>query len=276
MTTALAAMKEFRRISVDQIRVNPYQPRKLFSQEALDSLAESIKRYGVITPLTVRRVRTGYELVAGERRLRAARLAGLDTVPCYIVSASSEDSGLMALLENLQREDLDFFEEAESLRRLTEDFGMTQQQAAQRIGKTQSAVANKLRLLRLSPECACIIREGRLTERHARVLLRLAPERQEAAAREMIRMDMNVSRAEQYVDKLLTPKPKQTCKLVLRDVRIFCNSLKKNLQTLKSSGIPAEWSQIQEEDALVISIRVPTPDVSRETQKSEDVESVGT
>lgn len=275
MTTALAAMKEFRRISVGQIRVNPYQPRKLFSQDALESLAESIRRYGVITPLTVRRVREGFELVAGERRLRAAKLAGLDAVPCYIVSVSNEDSGLMALLENLQREDLDFFEEAESLRRLTEDFGMTQQQAAQRIGKTQSAVANKLRLLRLVPEATRTVREGKLTERHARVLLRLAPERQETAAREMVRQDMNVSRAEQYVDKLLTPKPRQSCKMVLRDVRIFCNSLRKNVQTLQNSGIPAEWEQTQEEDALVISIRVPTRDVSRETQKPREMESSG-
>ena len=143
--------KEFRRISIRQIRKNPNQPRKRFDPQALQELAESIRRYGVITPLTVRETDEGYELIAGERRLRAASIAGLSAVPCYVVKASDRDSALMALLENLQRKDLDCFEEAASLQRLCRDYHMTQQEAAERVGKTQSAVANKLRLLRLSP-----------------------------------------------------------------------------------------------------------------------------
>ena len=143
--------QEFRRIPIRQIRKNPHQPRKIFDPQALQSLADSIRQYGIITPLTVRQVGEDFELVSGERRLRAATIAGLSVVPCYIVSVDDRQSALMALLENLQRKDLDCFEEALFLRRLCSEFHMTQQEAAQRVGKTQSAVANKMRLLRLSP-----------------------------------------------------------------------------------------------------------------------------
>jgi len=198
---------------------NPNQPRKLFDAESLMGLAESIRRYGVITPLTVRRLDAGFELVAGERRLRAARIAGLDTVPCYIVEANEESSSLMALLENLQRQDLDFFEEAAFLRQLCDRFNMTQQQAAERIGRTQSAVANKLRLLRLSPSTVEIIRDGKLTERHARALLRLPDEsRQISAAQQMVRHGMNVEKAEKYIESLLEDKPQQRRQALIRDV----------------------------------------------------------
>ena len=163
--------REFRRISIRQIRKNPNQPRKLFDAQALQELADSIGKYGVITPLTVRQTEEGYELVAGERRLRAASMAGLSTVPCYIVQADDRESSLMALLENLQRKDLDCFEEAASLRRLCQEYHMTQKEAAERVGKTQSAVANKLRLLRHTPRVLEALRAGNLTERHARALL---------------------------------------------------------------------------------------------------------
>ncbi len=253
---AFSAKREFRRLSPAEIKVNPYQPRQRFTQAELDSLADSIRRYGIITPLTVRRLDSGYELVAGERRLRAARQVGLSTVPCFIVAADGEQSCLMALLENLQREDLDCFEEAESLRQLTEDFGMTQQQAAQRIGKTQSAVANKLRLLRLSPETVQTIRAEGLTERHARALLRLPEEKQTDAAAEMARRQMTVARAEQYIESLLRPKHKQHCRILLRDVRLFCNTVDKGVALLRQSGIAAQLQQTREGEDLLITIRV--------------------
>ncbi|MEA5039795.1 MAG: ParB/RepB/Spo0J family partition protein [Clostridiaceae bacterium] len=263
---AFKGRQDFQRIPIDRIAKNPNQPRRLFDAESLASLAESIRRYGVITPLTVRRLNGGFELVAGERRLRAARLAGLETVPCYIVEASAESSGLMALLENLQRQDLDFFEEAAFLRQLCDRFGMTQQQAAERIGRTQSAVANKLRLLRLSPETVETIRDGNLTERHARALLRLPDEeRQLSAARQMVRQGMNVERGEKYIESLLTEKSKQKKQFLIRDVRIFLNTVERAAALMRKSGTDAAVERRQEGDDLIICVRVPSAVVSRET-----------
>ena len=144
--------RQLRRIRTTQISRNPYQPRKYFEPEAIRELADSIRQYGVLNPLTVRRTTDGYELIAGERRLRAARAAGLSEVPCLVMSATEEDSSAIALVENLQRRDLDFFEEAAGYRQLIDRYGLTQEEAAHKVGKTQSAVANKLRLLKLSPE----------------------------------------------------------------------------------------------------------------------------
>lgn len=158
-----------RRIRISEIVRNPNQPRRYFDPEAIATLAESIRQYGVLNPLTVRRTANGgYELVAGERRLRAARVAGLTDVPCLLINADGEDSSVIALVENLQRRDLDFFEEANGFKRLIEQFGLTQEEAARKVGKTQSAVANKLRLLRLSQQNMELIRCNNLTERHAR------------------------------------------------------------------------------------------------------------
>ena len=189
--------REFKWLPVGSIAKNPNQPRRVFDENALLELCDSIRRYGVITPLTVRRVDGAYQLIAGERRLRASIMAGLEAVPCYIVAAEEEDSSLMALVENLQRRDLDFFEEALGLQRLTDLYGMTQQQAAEKVGKTQSSVANKLRLLKLSPEVIALVREHGLTERHARALLRIAgPDAQYRAAQEIARRGLNVEQTE--------------------------------------------------------------------------------
>ena len=168
--------RQLRRIKTSQITRNPNQPRKYFDPEAIGQLAESIRQYGVLNPLTVRRTGDGYELIAGERRLRAAKQAGLLEVPCMVMSATEQDSSALALVENLQRRDLDFFEEAWGFKKLIDTFGLTQEEAARKVGKTQSAVANKLRLLRLSQKNMQMIREGDLTERHARALLRLPDE----------------------------------------------------------------------------------------------------
>ncbi|MBQ1281296.1 MAG: ParB/RepB/Spo0J family partition protein, partial [Oscillospiraceae bacterium] len=164
---AASTGRPLKHIKVSAIARNPYQPRKYFDQEAIFQLAESIRTYGVLNPLTVRRTGEGYELIAGERRLRAARAAGLTEVPCIVLSATEEDSSAIALVENLQRRDLDFFEEAQGFRQLIDLYGLTQEEAARRVGKTQSAVANKLRLLKLSSEVMRVVRDGGLTERHA-------------------------------------------------------------------------------------------------------------
>ena len=257
--------KAFRLIPLAQIAKNPGQPRKIFDAAALQSLADSISRYGVISPLSVRRTADGYELIAGERRLRAAEMAGLREVPCYIMEASEEDSSLMALVENLQRKDLDFFEEAASLRRLTQRYGLTQEQAARRIGKTQSAVANKLRLLSLSPETVSAVRSGGLTERHARALLRLSDERAQLAAAEHIAArGLNVEQAERYIEALLRESPpQQQRRVMVRDVRIFMNTLRRAMQIMRESGYEAEMAQRTEGGVTEIVIRLPQRPAAR-------------
>lgn len=249
--------KEFRRISIRQIRKNPNQPRKQFDIQALQDLAESIRRYGVITPLTVRETPDGYELIAGERRLRAASIAGLSAVPCYVVKVSDRDSALMALLENLQRKDLDCFEEAASLQRLCQEYHMTQQEAAERVGKTQSAVANKLRLLRLSPRVTETVRLYSLSERHARALLRLEDEqRQLAAVGQMGKKQMTVAQAEALVEKMLAEKPHPRRQGMIKDVRLLCNTVERAVRLLREAGISADCSRRQEGSVLILTVRV--------------------
>ena len=164
------------------IRPNPAQPRKVFDPAALDELADSIRQHGILQPLSVRRRGGGYELIAGERRLRAAELAGVTDIPCIVMSMDDRESGMAALVENLQRQDLDFIEEAMGIARLVKDWGMSQEQAARLLGKSQSAIANKLRLLKHSEPVLAALREAGLTERHARALLRLGSEEEKLAA----------------------------------------------------------------------------------------------
>ena len=261
--------KEFKRIAADEIFPNPNQPRRIFDEDAIVELAKSIENYGVITPLTVRRTARGYELVAGERRLRAAKKAGMKTVPCYIVEVGEKESSLMAIVENLQRKDLDFFEEALSLRCLIEKYGLTQQQTAERIGRTQSAVANKLRLLRLFPETAKVIRESGLSERHARTLLRLPEEMQQSVAETMARKGMTVQQAEAYVDSLLlgeqnkaenNEKSDKNAKkplILVKDVRIFYNTLLRGVDVMRSSGLDVKIKKEQKEGSVVFTVTVP-------------------
>lgn len=256
--------QEFRRIPIRQIRKNPHQPRKIFDPQALQSLADSIRQYGIITPLTVRQVGEDFELVSGERRLRAATIAGLSVVPCYIVSVDDQQSALMALLENLQRKDLDCFEEALFLRRLCSEFHMTQQEAAQRVGKTQSAVANKMRLLRLSPATIEVIRSNHLTERHARTLLQLEEEEARfSAAEEMGKRHMTVAQAEQYIQRLLEEKPRPRRQGMIRDVRLFCNTVDRAVHLMQESGLKARVEKRQEGEDLILTVYVPSAMISK-------------
>ena len=258
-----------RRIRISEIVRNPNQPRRYFDPEAIATLAESIRQYGVLNPLTVRRTANGgYELVAGERRLRAALVAGLTDVPCLLINADGEDSSVIALVENLQRRDLDFFEEANGFKRLIEQFGLTQEEAARKVGKTQSAVANKLRLLRLSQQNMELIRCNNLTERHARALLRLNDEADRInVTNYIIEHELNVSRTEEYIDEFLkakeNPQPvvePESGKHVVRlfkDVRFFLNTLNRAVGVMVDAGIGATVKQQESDDGLTLTICIP-------------------
>lgn len=258
-----------RHIRISEIVRNPNQPRRYFDPEAIATLAESIRQYGVLNPLTVRRTGNGgYELVAGERRLRAARVAGLTDVPCLLINADGEDSSVIALVENLQRRDLDFFEEANGFKRLIEQFGLTQEEAARKVGKTQSAVANKLRLLRLSQQNMELIRCNNLTERHARALLRLNDEADRInVTNYIIEHELNVSRTEEYIDEFLkakeNPQPvveAESGKRVVRlfkDVRFFLNTLNRAVGVMVDAGIGATVKQQESDDGLTLTICIP-------------------
>ena len=258
-----------RRIRISEIVRNPNQPRRYFDPEAIATLAESIRQYGVLNPLTVRRTANGgYELVAGERRLRAARVAGLTDVPCLLINADGEDSSVIALVENLQRRDLDFFEEANGFKRLIEQFGLTQEEAARKVGKTQSAVANKLRLLRLSQQNMELIRCNNLTERHARALLRLNDEADRInVTNYIIEHELNVSRTEEYIDEFLkakeNPQPvvePESGKHVVRlfkDVRFFLTTLNRAVGVMVDAGIGATVKQQESDDGLTLTICIP-------------------
>ena len=237
------------------IHPNPAQPRKIFRQEALEELAESIRQHGILQPLSVRRMGTSYELIAGERRLRAAQLAGLTDIPCIVMNMDDKESGMVAMVENLQRQDLDFIEEATGIARLMESFHMSQEQAARLLGKSQSAVANKLRLLRHSEPVLRALREAELTERHARALLKLPTEPEKLAAISAIsRLNMSVARAESYIEDLLRKQEGKDPKV---NLSAFFNNLNQTLQRIQLSGIRAVSERRETEDQIVLTITIP-------------------
>jgi len=263
-------------IAPDLISPNPDQPRQYFDSQGLTELADSIRIHGILQPLTVRRRAGGrYELVAGERRLRAAIICGLAEVPCLVVDITRESSCVLSLIENLQRRDLDFLEEAQALDRLISLYGLSQEEAATQVGKSQSAVANKLRLLRLPSAVLDILRKNGCTERHARALLRLPDdESQLTAAKLIIEQGFNVARTEQYVaeylealyappalpETVLAPakdKPTKRTSYLIRDVRFFLNTVNHGLSLMQSAGVKAECAQVEEGDTILLTIRIP-------------------
>ena len=263
-TRAVAARSGILYLRTDELQPNPVQPRTVFDEDALRELAESIRSYGILNPLTVRRRAGRYELVAGERRLRAAKLAGLREVPCVLMDVNMEDAGLIALIENLQRRDLDFIEEANGIRQLIRMFGMSQEEAARRLGKSQSAVANKLRLLKLPEDLLETLRQRGLSERHARALLRLPDdESRRAALAKILEKDMTVAAAESYIDALLAKSedPEETAEgrrsFVMRDLRLFLNSVTPSLELMKQGGVAADMQKRETDDALILTISIP-------------------
>ena len=248
-------------LSVDAICPNPGQPRRAFAQSDLEELAASIRELGLLQPLTVRRREGRWELVAGERRLRAARLAGLEEVPCLSIQTDGQASSLLALVENLQRRDLDFWEEAAALRKLIDTYHISQEEAARRIGKSPSAVANKLRLLKLSPDVLSLLRDGGATERHARALLRLdAPEQQLEGARQVVNQGLTVAQTEVLVDGMLSSKAHPARRrpvFVIKDVRLFLNTITRSLDVMRSAGVDAQCSRQDSEDAITLTLHIP-------------------
>lgn len=264
-----------REVEIGEIRVPDGRFRRIRCDESLAALAESIREHGIIEPLIVRRVlgiggEAEFTLVAGERRLRAAEMAGLTTVPVVSVEAGEVDAAILAIIENLHREDLSMFEEAASIQSLISLTGMTQEACAKKLSVSQSYVANKLRLLRLSDGEQEKIEENGLTERHARALLRLEDEEErEEVLSIIIKREMNVSRTEEYIEDIICAKsrlaereskPKgseQKRKLVIRDIRLFYNSIDHAVDVIKKSGIPVESTRKEVEEGVLISILLP-------------------
>lgn len=248
------------KVPVEAIFPNPYQPRKTFDEDALADLSASIAQFGVLQPLLVAPSEDNrYLLIAGERRLRASRLAQLKEVPVIVSEYTSQQIAEIALIENLQREDLHFLEEAEGYERLMNEFSLTQDAMAERVGKKQSTIANKLRLLRLSIKVRNIITEAELSERHARALLRLEDEEKQLQALEVIiSKKLNVRQTDEYISKLLEEKKQEKRKrlVIVNDVRIYLNSIKKVVTSIKDVGIPVAMEQSIEGDEVVISVRI--------------------
>ena len=247
-------------ISIGEIRPNPVQPRRYFSPAELTSLAKSISQDGIIQPLTVRRVN---ELVSGERRLRAAKLAGLRSVPCILINATEERSQVIALIENIQRCDLNFFEEAEAISQLITKYGMTQESAAIRLGLAQSTVANKLRILKLNAEERKIILDNNMSERHARALLKITDnDRRLAVLNKAAESGWTVDTLEKYIDKLLKDDEKRASyhkrAAMLKDVRLFFNSVNKAIDVMRMAGVNADAKRIDHEDYIEYIIKIPS------------------
>ncbi|MCT8977608.1 nucleoid occlusion protein [Clostridium sp. CX1] len=249
-------------VSVDLILPNVYQPRKYFDEEALEELSQSINTYGIIQPLSVRRLgENRYELVAGERRLRAAKKAGLEEVPVIVVDITDSESAAIALLENLQRENLNFLEEAEAYYNLIRDHSYTQEKLAQLIGKKQSTIANKIRLLKLEHKIRIMLLESNLTERHARALLKLPDEKlQEKVLKVVIKRNLNVKATEDLIEKELSKIEKQKGIVTKKKIKgifspkVYINTVK---QVFDKYGLNAEYKSKDLDDKIEITITIP-------------------
>ena len=260
--------QEVRSVLIESIQANRFQPRKTFHDESLEELAASIREFGVLQPLLVRPLEEGFELVAGERRLRASKLAGLAEVPVISREIGDKEVAEMAMIENLQREDLHFLEEAEGFQQLIVQFGFTQEELAKRVGKSQSTLANKLRLLKLEPQVRQRLQEERLSERHARALLKLeSPEEQEEVLAAVCAEQLNVRQTEELIacrqqspeqgNEKSKKKERKRLTGVIRDVRIFLNTIQQVADTMKQNGLAVQMQQRQEEDDIIVELRIP-------------------
>lgn len=250
-------------IPENKIVPSPYQPRTEFDKDELLNLAQSIVENGILQPLTVRESGEFYELIAGERRLRASRIAGLKEVPCVIIAADDEQSAVFSLLENIQRKDLDCFEEAKSLKQLLEFHNISQEELSIRLGKAPSTISNKLRLLNLPEEVRSTLQKEGMTERHARALLKLKTEEQlKNAVRIITEKHLNVSETERLIDRLLTKNlpPRKLPLKLFRDLRLFTNTLNHAVDTMKRAGIQADSQRVETDSYIEYIVRIPKPE----------------
>ena len=254
-------------IPVIYIFPNKSQPRKFFEEEELTSLSNSIYRNGIIQPLTVRKISSvEYELVAGERRLRAAIMAGFNKVPCIVMKCSDNQSAIFALIENIQRADLNMFEEALAIKKLILECKMTQDQIARQLGKKQSTIANKLRLLKLNEDEQKFIIENKLTERHARLMLKVDEDERIKVLEKIVEESLNVTESEKYIENMHNKTfekqiKKQNQKIIIKDVRIFINTLTKAFDTMKLSGVNAISTKIDSDEYIEYSVKIPKTSV---------------
>ncbi len=237
---------------------NPNQPRKNFSQEELVNLAISIRLNGILQPITVRETEKGYEVVSGERRLRASRLAGLLSVPCIVIEVNSFKSAIYALIENLQRQNLGYFEEAVAIEKLMTDFGLSQEEVSRQIGKAPSTVSNKLRLLSLPAKIREMLVENNLSERHARALLRLPEEKMLGVLEKVLEKKLNVTQTEELIEETLNAKTgKRITKTMFSDVKIFIKTINHAVDTMKKAGIKADIKKEEQNEAYIYHISIP-------------------
>lgn len=250
-------------LDMDRIYPNPNQPRTRFNEAELEELAASIKNNGLIQPIIVRRLDIGYELIAGERRMRAARLCGMTEIACIIVDANERSSAMMSLAENMQRKDLNFFEEAEAISAMTQLFGFTQEDVALRLGKSQSTIANKVRLLKFSRAERRKMIEYGFTERHARALLAVdSPDIRADLIEEIYERKLNVENTERLIENM-TRRSKELqrirkCRGAFKDVRLFVNTINHAIEVMQAAGINAEVKKTKEKDYIEYVVRIPS------------------
>lgn len=254
---------------------NPNQPRRNFNQEELVNLAISIRMNGILQPITVRETEKGYEVVSGERRLRASRLAGMLSVPCIVVDVSNFKSAVYALIENLQRQNLGYFEEAVAIERLMKDFGLSQEETAKQLGKAPSTVSNKLRLLSLQGEVRDLLCQHGLSERHARALLRLPEDKILPVLQRIIERKLNVTQTEAYIEEILAEKcNNRKTKTMFSDVKIFLKTINHAVDTMKQAGIRADIKREEQDESFIYHIKIPKNEMYKTAENTVKGDSI--
>ena len=256
---------------------NPNQPRKRFDYDELENLAQSIRENGILQPITVRkREDKKYELVSGERRLRAARLVGMVKIPSIVINIDDKNSAMFSIIENLQRQSLDFFEEAEAIEKLVGEYAMSREEVAQKLGLAPSTVSNKLRILRLPEEMRFELARAGLTESHARALLMLEDDNQRARALSIIvDRHLNVAESERMINQMINRNNRSRNPLRgIRDVRLFINTLNHAVDTIRRAGVEADAARSETEEYIEYVVRIPKSEQLRIALPGETDEAI--